>query len=231
LPFVGLTMNGNELLNMAALGLISCIAAYLLMFLFYVAAYQPAQLLNTQQMKNFLVTYLSDINDSFRKSQNESTSSIVDIRDHVKTDIVLWVTNLQWMAFRAFFIECFLRNVCFQIRRNSIYALAFVPVLFGITLIITTYLFHIAEFKIVEGKAISPQIGFYSVLGLLLVGYYHYLKEAFPSLEGFVSGEGDRGWYGFHKLNLLNAITKVMESYADSLISWRSKFGGGGLGG
>ena len=48
----------------------------------------------------------------------------------MKKDSVLWMTNLQWMAFRAFFIEEFLRSVLFQARRNSIYALFLIPAFF-----------------------------------------------------------------------------------------------------
>jgi hypothetical protein len=237
LPVIGLEVDERELFNKIALGLLSCITGYLVMLLYYYTTYQPFQINNMPEMNYFLVRYLSDINSSYKTIQNESTSAVVEITDHVKTDIVLWVTNLQWMAFRAFFIEYFLRNIYFQIRRNSIYALVIVPSIFVIALVGTAYLGDITELKIFVGRTISPQIGFYLVFAILLIGDYRYLKESFSYLEGSVEGKGqgeadaEDEWYGFHKLNLMNAMTKVMESYADQLVQWRSKFRDrGGLG-
>jgi hypothetical protein len=231
LPIIRFELNEKILFNNVVLGLVSCFAAYLLMSLYYYTTYKPFQINNMREMRYFLVRYLGDINSNFRTIVTESTRAAVEEKDavHVKEDIVLWITNLQWMAFRAFFIEYFVRDIYFQIRRNSIYSLIIVPLIFIFALVGAAYAFDITEFKIVDvGRTISPQIGFYVVFATLLVGYWRYLRKSFLPLEATAEDEANGEWYGFHKLNLLNAMTEVMESYVSQLESWRKRYGGVG---
>jgi len=63
--------------------------------------------------------------------------------EEIKNDIVLWNTNMFWLAFVMFFIELFIRNILFQIRRNSIYAIVLIPIFFVILLLLATLVgFH-----------------------------------------------------------------------------------------
>ena len=97
-------------------GSLSCLAGYFLMWFFYYTEYAQFQRNNGQQMSNFLVEYLASINSNFRQIHTNATQTILEEKDvlEMKHDTALWITNLQWTAFRAFFVEHFLRNMLFQ---------------------------------------------------------------------------------------------------------------------
>ena len=87
----------------------------------------------------------------------------------MKADAVLWMTKLQWMAFRAFFIEEFLRSVLFQARRNSIYALFLIPAFFIFSMLLVAGLLNIRQFNIFDFQsAIYGQNTFYFFFGWLI---------------------------------------------------------------
>ena len=216
-------LDGKDFFNKLVFGLLSCLFGYFLMSLFYHTEYKHFQNNNIREMYTFLVRYLADINSNFRKVQNEATRAVVEEQDadQVKRDIVLWVTNMQWMAFRAFFIEYFLMNINFQILRNSMYSLWLVPLFFAAALFGTAYAFNIPEFNVFDLRSsLYHQNSFYLLFGLLLLAYYRYLRKALPSISHSVEGE----WFGFRELNILSAMTMIMESYANQLDQWRARF-------
>jgi hypothetical protein len=193
------------------------------MLFFYHISYEQFQRLNGQQMNNFLVGYLADININFAQIQANATRAVVEDKDiqEIKKDTVLWITNLQWMAFRAFYIEQYLRNILFQIRRNSIYALSLIPIFFIFLILFTSFAFNIKEFNLYDsGASVYHQNSFYLFFVWLLFAYYQYLTRSLEPLSESIQGR----WHKFRELNILNAMTTIMDSYTTQLDQWRSRF-------
>ncbi|MGA7329130.1 MAG: hypothetical protein WBX25_32750 [Rhodomicrobium sp.] len=219
----GSQIETSSVINKLLFGILSCFFGFGLMLFFYHISYEQFQRLNGQQMNNFLVRYLAEVNINFAQIQANATRAVVEDKDlqEIKKDTVLWITNLQWMAFRAFFIEQYLRSIMFQVRRNSIYTLLLIPLFFVILMLITSYLFNIKEFNVFNlGSSVYHQNSFYLVFAWLLFAYHQYLTSSLAPLSESIEGR----WSNFRELNILNAMTTIMESYATQLDQWRSRF-------
>jgi hypothetical protein len=193
------------------------------MWMFYNMAYDQAQRHNGREMDNLLVGYLANISIRFNKIHASATQAVVGDTEvtEMKRETVLWIANLHWMAFRVFFIEEFLRNILFQIRRNSIYALFLVPTFFIFLMVATAYAFGIQQLNLLDlNSSLYRQNSFYLLFPLLLYAYYRYLIDSLQPMSESIEGN----WSKFRDLNVIDAMTRVMESYAVQLDQWRSRF-------
>jgi hypothetical protein len=208
--------------NKMIFGSLSCLAGYTIMWFFYHTEYAQFQRYNGQQMNNFLVDYLANINSSFRQIHTNATQTILEEKDvnEMKHDTALWITNLQWTAFRAFFIEHFLKNMLFQIRRNSSYYLLLIPLFFILAIFIASYAFQIPQFNVFDfNSEVYRQNTFYVFFAWLLFTYYGYLSRSVTFIWDSIEG---RGWFKFRELNIQDAMTRIMDSYVVQLDRWRS---------
>lgn len=223
ISFLGSEFETKMVVNTAIFGAATSLLGFGLMWLFYNIAYDQSQRHNGQQMNNFLVRYLSDLNISFAKIHTHATRAVVEEADieHVKKDTVLWITNLQWMAFRTFFIEEFLRSVIFQVRRNSIYTLFLIPAFFIVLMLAVAWLFDVHQFNVFDfDSSVYQQNTFYVFFPWLVYNYYKYMNQSLEPLKDSI----DRQWSKFRELNVQGAMTHILESYANQLDQWRSRF-------
>jgi hypothetical protein len=220
LAFLGLSVDE---LNKGMFGLVSCAVGYLLMWMFYQMAYDQAQRHNGRELDNLLVSYLANIDVRFNRIHGRATQAVVGDTDvaEMKRETVLWIAILHWMAFRVFFIEGFLRSILFQIRRNSIYALFLVPAFFIALMIATAFVFGVHQDL---SSSVFQQNSFYVAFPLLLYAYYKYLISSLDPMSESIEGK----WAKFQKLNVIEAMSRIMESYAVQLDQWRSRFRAGG---
>ena len=203
-------------------GSLSCLAGYFLMWFFYYTEYAQFQRNNGQQMSNFLVEYLASINSNFRQIHTNATQTILEEKDvlEMKHDTALWITNLQWTAFRAFFVEHFLRNMLFQIRRNCSYYLLLIPLCFILAILVTATAFDIRQFNILDlDSNVYQQNSFYPFFAWLLFTYYGYLSKSVSFIWESIE---KRRWFRFQELNLQDAMTRIMDFYVVQLDRWRS---------
>jgi hypothetical protein len=139
--------------------------------------------------------------------------------DEMKHDAVLWITNLRWMAFRAFYIESYLKNILFQIRRNSSYYLLLVPVLFVALLLAVTWVMCLPEFNVLNlESAIYRQNSFYLFFAILLLAYYQYLRRSVSFIWESIE---QHDWFKFRELDIQDAMTKILDAYVTQLDRWR----------
>jgi hypothetical protein len=221
---------GEDEVNKALFGVASCALGYFLMWMFYQIAYDQAQRHNGREMDNLLVSYLANINVRFNKIYGSATQAVVGDTDveEMKREAVLWIAILHWMAFRVFFIEEFLRSILFQIRRNSIYALFLVPAFFILFMIVAAWAFGVQQLNVADlGSSVYRQNTFYVAFPLLLYAYYRYLIGSLDPMSESIEGN----WAKFRELNVIDAMTRIMESYAVQLDQWRSRFKQGPGGG
>jgi hypothetical protein len=212
----------RDFFNRLVFGFVSCFAGYCVMWLFYNTEYTQFQRYNGQHLKTYLVGYLAMINNNFREIQTNAANTILSEApvEEMKHDAVMWITNLRWMAFRAFYIESYLKNILFQIRRNSSYYLLLVPLLFIVLLLVVTSLMRLPQFNLLNLESeIYGQNGFYLFFALLLLAYYHYLRRSVSFIWESIA---QHDWFKFRELNIQDAMTRILDAYVTQLDRWRS---------
>lgn len=198
---------------------LSCLLGFVVMLMFYQLAYQQLQKLNGKEMDKFLSNYLKDIQVEFGKINANANAAIIGKKDadEMRAETVMWITNLQWMAWRVFFIEEFLRNTLFQIRRDSIYSLVLVPLLFIVLFIVppTTA----SALGMLEINYNQPS--FYLLFAVLLYWCYRYLAGSLaPATD---TQTLTKQWPKFRQLDSVQELNRIMGAYAEQLEQWRER--------
>jgi hypothetical protein len=211
----------RDFFNRFVFGFLSCLVGYCVMWLFYHTEYSQFQRYNGQHLKTYLVDYLARINNNFRQIQTSAANTMLAEApvEEMKHDAALWITDLQWMAFRAFYVESYLKNILFQIRRNSSYYLLLVPLLFIALLLVVTSVMRLPEFNVLNlESAIYKQNSFYLFFAMLLLAYYQYLRRSVSFIWESIA---QHDWFKFHELDIQDAMTKILDAYVTQLDRWR----------
>lgn len=109
----------------AAVGGIALVAAqWGIMKLIHAGGYEKQQQNAVRELERFLLHYVDRIGDRYRdastRAMGVATGEEKDTKN-VAEAARKWHKIMLWMPFRTFFIECFVRNVRFQIDRNCSY--------------------------------------------------------------------------------------------------------------
>ncbi|KAA5804121.1 hypothetical protein F1654_08760 [Alkalicaulis satelles] len=218
-------ITGAQLSSLIA-GAGSCLLAALVMWALYYAEYSPYQRNTARETANFLTRYLARVNDHYRTAIGKAKSVTVgQERDskHLAEEAQLWALNINWLALRVFFIETYVRNIQFQIRRNSIYYLIFVPAAFlGALIGVLTIL---ASFTGLSPFETIAALGWVFLILFVLVAalYAFFLSSSMKSLDEIDQGE----WISFHTLRLNAVLGEVVGKYAEDVGYWKNRVGGG----
>jgi hypothetical protein len=142
----------REFINSAIFGCISCIAGFFLILFLYRTDYSPCQIYNSQQMSTYIAVYLGDLNDNFRQAHGNAHETILEEKDvdEMRRDATLWVTNLQWMAFRAFILERYLGYFLRQIHSVANFYLFAIPIVFVVVIVTTSYAFSAIRLSVAD---------------------------------------------------------------------------------
>ena len=216
----------GEALASLAVGAGSCLAAALVMWALYYAEYSPYQRNTAREMANFLTRYLARINDHYRTAVGKAKSVTVGQErdsERLAEEARLWSLNLTWIALRVFFIETYVRNVVFQITRNSSYYLIFVPA--GFLAGLLAILGVLSAFTGLSPFGTVLSLGWVFLTLFVLVGvlYGFFLSTSMKALEEIDQGE----WISFHTLRLNQVLGEVVGKYAEDVGYWKNRVGGG----
>ncbi|NWH09019.1 MAG: hypothetical protein HXY22_10325 [Alphaproteobacteria bacterium] len=183
-----------------------------------------AQERNDEQMRGFLNRYLSRLADRYRQAiANARGVTVGDERDAHRAAATAqkWNKIILWMSFRTFFVETYLRNILFQIKRNSGYYIVGIPAVFALALSV----FMLAA---VSGDGSAGPEGSHSwsamLFGILLVvSYVFILHRAMQQ-----SMEMDQvDWLGFDNLQVHNAMDQIIGGYVEEIVHLRNRVRGG----
>ncbi len=219
-PFLGVELDTATEFNKLMFALMSCFLGFGLMWMFNNLAYDQSQRYNGQQMHTFLMNYLSDISNHFHAIRGSATEAVVEYTEveEMKHQTLVLITDLHWMAIRMQFIKQFLRNILFQIRRNSAFALVLVPIVFGLLLFLAFWLLALFELFVLGSNV--HNYWFYPLFLWLLYECGRYLTRALaPMSESIKEDE-----YVRLRLGLVDAMTQIMGSYAAQLDQFRTRF-------
>ncbi len=226
IPLIGSQiMIGAESINKAVFGSLSCLLGIFIMWVFYQTEYSHFQRNNGRELNNFLTRYLARLTADFRTVETRAMASIVGSQDKTPDagqNSAPWVVGMNWIAFRFFSIESFLRGIVYQILRNSSYYLFFVPFSFFIVIYLIASIVDFDELRLTDlNSEIYNQNTFYVFFALLLVVYYRYLKK---SVDFVLDSIREQEWTQFHTLDLRGAITEVIQKYSSEIDFYRNRF-------
>ncbi len=210
-------------INKAIFGALSCCLAIATMWIFYQTEYSPFQRNNGRELNNFLTRYLAQLYGNFRSVEANARGAIVGEQDAsvMEEKSVLWFITLQWIAFRFFFMESFLRTIIFQILRNSSYYLVFVPFIFLVAILLIGHSANLSQVNILDAKSnIYQQNSFYVFFAILLIVYYRYLKN---SVSFIMESIREHEWTQFHALNMDHTLTTLIKTYTGEIAFWRRR--------
>lgn len=204
----------------AELEVLFCGAAIFLMCVLFFTQYRYAQGMNGQQLSNYLTRYFAGINSDFVTIERNAALTVVSDRDtgEMKENTVLWWSALQWTAQRAFFLECYLRNVAFRIARNSAMYLALVPLAVAVAVLSLLALgiaFDVLQFT--PGNFHGDNRHLLLVIVVALFTGFSFSATA-PVRRSIQS----RGWYTYQRLEFRRAMKNILEGYVDQLHLWQT---------
>lgn len=216
----------DEAINSLGFGLLSNLGAAFIMWLLYYTGYAPFQRNNARELANYLTRYLARVNDHYRTSiANAKSITVGQEKDtqRLAAEARKWHLITIWLAFRVYFVETYVRNVVYQINRNSTYYLVFVPTIFILAIAgIFVILSNLGLFNPFERIA---ELGW--VFGVLFVTvvatYISFLTNAMGSLDEIDQGE----WISFSTLRLDEVMGEIVGKYAEDVGYWKNRVGGG----
>lgn len=197
-----------------------CAATVALMFIWHNAGYQKQQQHNVRELRSFLTRYLGRISDRYREATGIARGVTVgDETDSKKLSEAArkWHKIMIWMPFRTFFIECFVRNVLYQINRNCTYYLYIVPLTLlliagAAVLAVETHWIALADFTTIEGAAL--------IVGFLFVALFYVERIN----KVVIAEELDQlDWLGYDNLNVSAAMDDVVGKYAEDVGFWKGR--------
>ncbi|MCP2671723.1 hypothetical protein NHF40_12365 [Maricaulaceae bacterium EIL42A08] len=224
----GLAFMDSQTASSLVFGAASCLVGAMVMWALYYAEFAPYQRNTAREMANLLTRYLARVNDHYRTAVGKARSVTVGEEREPKRlgeKAKLWTLNMTWIALRVFFVETYVRNVVFQIRRNSNYYLMFVPL--GVVIATGVILGGLAAFTGLAPFQSIYQLGWvFAVLFFLVAALYSFfLSNALNALDEIDQGE----WISFHTLKLNHVLGEVVGKYAEDVGYWKNRIGGGGL--
>ncbi len=206
--------------SLTGLGL--CALGLVLLWLTYRMEYVPHQRNNGQELRSFLSRYTSRLSDRYREAL--ANARAVTVGDETEGAILSaaaqkWHKIMLWMAFRAFYIEGFVRNVLYQIVRNSGYYIVYVPLglfaLIAVSAVIVSHAAGVDLLALLEG----PGPFFYAAYAALLMVAARLLRAALDPIDEM----NQRDWIGFDDLDVDKGMDDIVGKYAEDVGYWKSR--------
>ncbi len=235
--------DARKYINKFTFGLISFVFIYFIIIIIYRMGYRKEQQQNAIRMQAFLKAYLSELANRSEILVNNATLAVTEISkkkksagqaqksedtpyDPNKNDeeseaatAALYIETLHWTALRVFFIEKFLRNIIFQIKRNYSYAVIFIPLIFLASASIGFTFLNPAYYNYVYAGLYHHSI-FYVLVLWLIWSTYNMLKNCMDPIQICVD---QSGWRTFRSLSVIDKIKNIMTAYETQLDQWRNR--------
>lgn len=173
---------------------------------------------NMRELSDYLTRYFSMINNRFREASARATRVIQgDERDAqiLASGARKWQIIMVWLAFRPFFIESFVRNVYFQMRRNLQYYQIFSFAIFTVT----SFSFILIVAKWFPESSAGTRVCFIilALLSALLCYWQTHRKVILRELD-------QKNWLGFDDLEVGKQMGEVIGKYAEEIGQWKGRF-------
>ncbi len=199
----------------------ACVIALIAMGLLHNAGYQKQQQHSIRELRSFLTRYLGRISDRFREvTGNARGVTVGDETDSQKLSerAMKWHKVMIWLPFRTFFIETFVRNLLYQIDRNSQYYLyIWVPAI----LLVAGVIVGAMQQGVFTVPTLAELVRCVSLgaFGVVVFAYFWLINKVVIAEE---LNQAD--WLGFDDLNVSSAMDEVVGKYAEDVGFWKGRF-------
>ncbi len=183
--------------------------------------YSNKQRHSIRALGKFMNLYVGYISDRFRDVTGKALGVTVGNEKDAAVlaeNAKIWNKLLIWMAFRAFFIETFLRNQLYQIHRNSGYYELFSNTLIVAVIPLVVFvghafgLYNLSVYVSDGGRIVAAAALFLAVVYLFLTH-----KKVITEELSF------QDWRGFDKLQLSAKMDEVVGKYAEEIGYWKQR--------
>lgn len=185
--------------------------------------YANDQRQNMREFSDFLTRYLSLIANRFREASATASRVIQgDERDskRLAANAQKWHKIMIWLGMRPFFIESFVRNVTFQIRRNLNYYMVGATALFAV---LGPAVFALGAMALGSRYFAAP-----SSAGLAMVAAVYVFAAAFAYLmirrRVILEELNQTNWLGYDNLEVGRQMDEVIGKFAEEIGLWRGRF-------
>jgi hypothetical protein len=186
------------------------------------ALYATQQRHNMREFSDFLTRYLGLVSNQFRES-SATASRVVqgDERDskQLAANAQRWHKIMVWLGMRPFFIESFVRNVSFQLRRNLGYylfgAFAWFMVLLPAIIAVGFLAADATQVALPESTIaiVSAAYASGAAFALYLINRNVVMDEL-----------NQMNWLGYDNLHLAKQMDEVIGKFAEEIGLWRGRF-------
>jgi hypothetical protein len=184
-------------------------------------AYRNMQEHSIRALGKFMNLYVGYLSDRFRDVTGKALGVPVGNEKDAKVlsdNAKIWNKLMVWMAFRAFFIETFLRNQIYQIHRNSGYYKLFSD--FLVFLVIPFLIFAGHAFGFYDLAPYLENSGRWVAAAALGLGVVYFWLIRIPVITEELQ---QQDWRGFDKLNLGEKMDEVVGKYAEEIGYWKQR--------
>ncbi|MGD2132980.1 MAG: hypothetical protein PVI23_09315, partial [Maricaulaceae bacterium] len=225
---VPLTLPGvNELLMGAgSIGIATLIIVFIYQF-----SYTHIQRENALSLDNFITTKFARVNNLFRVAQRESLQAEAQLTESQKDTLrelaASWALSYHWLSIRQLFLEFLVRNIMFQIRRNT--ALYYVG---GVTLCLSSLIVLCLAIMAASGFR-EPFLSTWNIVAHIVVAGMIFTTLAFGfMMRGpfriIVPVLRSREWNRFSTLGVGDAIVEQVTRDKMSIVLLRDRMRSGG---
>lgn len=213
--------------NETLVALASCALGTMLMLAAYSLAYTHHQRNNGMQLNNFVQRYLSHLNRLCQESQRHAGAEQLDQRSGNVEELVksagAWFVNFQWTAMRVFFIESFVRNILFQVRRNSGFYAFYVPAGFLAFVVLIAAVLNVRELDVTDhtSRLYHMSLAFYAAF---LAMAFVFLKIMALPVDRVLEQIKGQAWERFNKMNLQDATQTLVQRDKREIANWKNRF-------
>ncbi len=206
-----------------AAGIIILVVLYFFATFFLQAFYGNSQRQNMREFSDFLTRYLGHIANQFRESSAKTSRVIQGDERNAKVlaaNAQKWHKIMIWLGLRPFFIEAFVRNVYFQVRRNLNYYVFGAFIWFVVIAPLALYYVFGA---ISAATTYSPPPVAAAAVG---VGYIVFAGlSIWQILRKVVLEElNQMNWLGYDNLEVGVQLDEVIGKYAEDIGLWKGRF-------
>jgi hypothetical protein len=187
--------------------------------------YRQQQQHNSRELRFFLTKYLGRIADRYREVTGNAKQVTVGKEIDSASLAALaqrWHKIMVWMPFRTFFIECFMRSVIYQIKRNTSYYMLIPFAAVGGLGLATIYMN--VDLLTRYGASFSDPlvVPLYAATMTILIALTLYYVDRIGAV---VLGEelSRLDWLGYEHLDVSSAMDAVVGKYAEDVGFWKSR--------
>ncbi len=225
--------------------LVTVIAGYLGAVFVFRFPYSHFQRVNRTEVVAFMRSKTARLNRDFYQALSQARGAFSGDRMSLSSRELakIWFVNMQWIGFRMFHIEVFLRSILYQVKRNSGYYVLGVPMLFLLPVSLA-----IAVIFILNPGTLAPglmtgdyvraleEIGIWLAQnGVFLIAFYWLavsvvFRSHLAKCVADLLNIDDAAWQNFHNFDIQRQSGSLIRHYVGEIYNERVRVRAGGSG-